>query len=671
VGGGDIEPQFPASIHDRGEFQSHIDHNVAQLRPEGRTILPVAHLEATDRRSPGNGQAAELGVRVLAGAGVGRKPLLPQDALQPAMEKGQLGHHDDHRLAHPGGILSLRDESVGVVHVPRLAQERHRRGAALHLATREAAASDPTSEKTGEKATNILAHDLSHVALSPGVAKDLRIQENVLMTFLPGSLPRHAFAWTVGLGLLLAPVSRAEQPNFIVILTDNLGYGDTGPFGNTVHRTPHLDRMATEGRMFTHFYASAGVCTPSRASLMTGCYAQRVALHQTPRDLHVLRPVSPYGLHPEEVTVAETLRSLGYATAMIGKWHLGDQPEFLPTRQGFDRYFGIPYSDDMTERTWDRDGSSWPPLPLMEHETVVEAPVDRENLTARYTERALSWISELQNRPFFLFLSHAMPGSTPHPFASESFRGRSRNGPWGDAVEELDHSTGRILDHLRTLGLDRRTCVVWTSDNGAPLARQTGDASRGSNAPLPGRGYTTDEGGFRIPMIAWWPGTIPAGTRCEELATTMDLLPTLSHLAGGVPGDRKIDGHDIRRLLVGEPEAETPYLAFAYYDRDQLQAVRSGPWKLFLPVADFERHPRFQKGTSAAPLLFHLEEDVSGLRDVAPSHPEVVKRLTDLAEGFRAELGDRDRLGSGTRPVGMVDQATPRVLGHAKPGNLR
>ncbi len=220
----------------------------------------------------------------------------------------------------------------------------------------------------------------------------------------------------------------ADRPNFILIVCDNLGYGDTEPFGSKEHRTPQLRRMAREGMKFTHFYVTAGVCTPSRASILTGCYAQRLGMHTNPRDGIVLRPVSPYGLHPDEVTVAEVLKKRGYATAIIGKWHLGDQPEFLPTRQGFDSFFGIPYSDDMTREVGRRlgqrlQGDKWPPLPLMENESVVEAPVDRDLLTKRFTERALDFIVENKERPFFLYLPHAMPGSTRAPFASSAFKG--------------------------------------------------------------------------------------------------------------------------------------------------------------------------------------------------------------------------------------------------------
>ena len=238
----------------------------------------------------------------------------------------------------------------------------------------------------------------------------------------------------VAIVAVASPQTRAAdslaKPNFIVVFCDNLGYGDIEPFGSTLHRTPNLNRMAAEGRKFTHFCVTAGVCTPSRASLMTGCYAQRVGMHFNPRDGQVLRPLSPYGLNPEEVTIAESLKAQGYATAIIGKWHLGDQPEFLPTRQGFDMFLGVPYSDDMTQAAGQRlgerlDGKRWPPLPLMENEVVVEAPCDRNGLTKRYTERAMDWIADHKDQPFFLYLPQAMPGSTNTPFSSEAFRGKS------------------------------------------------------------------------------------------------------------------------------------------------------------------------------------------------------------------------------------------------------
>jgi arylsulfatase A len=470
--------------------------------------------------------------------------------------------------------------------------------------------------------------------------------------------------------LLSGTVSATPErpPNFIVVFCDNLGYGDIEPFGSTIHRTPNLNRMADEGRIFTHFYATAGVCTPSRASLMTGCYAQRVGMHTNPRDGQVLRPVSPYGLNPDEITIAEVLRDAGYATAIIGKWHLGDQPEFLPTRQGFDGFFGVPYSDDMTKRHWDKDGSDWPDLPLMENETVIEAPCDRNGLTRRYTEKAMEWIAAHKDDPFFLYLPHAMPGSTATPFSSDAFRGKSRNGPWGDAVEELDWSIGVMLDQLRDLGLAENTLVVWTSDNGAPINVDLNDLGRGSNRPLHGAGYTTGEGAFRVPAIVWQPGTVPAGTRCEELVSTMDLLPTFAKLAGAsTPTDRILDGHDIAPLLFSTPDAKSPCEAFYYYQEDQLQAVRSGPWKLFLPVVADARHPHFKPGNEPENLLFNLVEDISSTNNVADEHPDVVARLSALAETAREDLGDTGRPGKGQRPPGHVANPRPQRLPGASP----
>ncbi len=440
---------------------------------------------------------------------------------------------------------------------------------------------------------------------------------------------------TLTLGWFTAPSLAADptKPNFIVVFCDNLGYGDIEPFGSTLHRTPNLNRMAREGRKFTHFYATAGVCTPSRASLITGCYSQRVGMHTNDRDGWVLRPVSPYGLHPDELTIAEVLKQQGYATGIVGKWHLGDQPQFLPTRQGFDWFFGVPYSDDMTERVWPNDGSKWPPLPLMENETVIEAPCDRNGLTKRYTERAMEWIADHKEGPFFLYFPQAMPGSTSTPFSSPAFKGKSHNGPWGDAIEELDWSIGVMLDQLVELGIAENTLVIWTSDNGAPINRDANDLSRGSNRPLHGRGYTTSEGAFRVPAIVWQPGKVPAGTVCDELASTMDLLPTFAKLAGNdSPPEKKIDGHDIAGLLFAEQNAKSPYEAFYYYHQDQLQAVRSGPWKLFLPVDSPAGHPHFNKSRPPQELLFNVVEDIGSKHNVAAEHPEVVARLNELAE---------------------------------------
>lgn len=464
-----------------------------------------------------------------------------------------------------------------------------------------------------------------------------------------------ALAW-----LLNAPAgTAAERPNIIFVYCDNLGNGDVRCFNpDTAHRTPNLDRMAAEGRRFTSHYSASGVCTPSRAALMTGCYPVRTGMHISDKGGLVLQPVAAKGLNPEETTVAEVLKSAGYATAIIGKWHLGDQPPFLPTRQGFDSYFGIPYSDDMTK---DKRPEEWPELPLMRDEKVIEAPVDRDLLTRRYTEEAVRFIEGHQDRPFFLYLPHAMPGSTSDPYASPTFKDKSANGHWGDSVEELDWSMGEILSVLKRLGLDEKTLVLWTSDNGAPRRQPP----QGSNAPYKGWGYDTSEGAMRMPMIARWPGRIPAGTECRELTSMLDILPTLAALAGAPAPARKIDGHDIRPLLTGQEGATSPSDAagFFYYHGDQLQAVRSGPWKLYLALADKRINAR--KSAPAAQALYHVRDDTGELHEVSAAHPEITARLNRLADAARAELGDAGRPGSGCRPAGVVEK--PAALTLARP----
>lgn len=393
---------------------------------------------------------------------------------------------------------------------------------------------------------------------------------------------------------------------------------------------------------------------------MTGCYSQRVGMAWNDRDGLVLRPISPYGLHPDEITIAEVLKEAGYATGIIGKWHLGDQASFLPTEQGFDYFYGIPYSDDMTkevgQRLGDRlDGSRWPGLPLMHNDRVLQEGVDRNLLTQDYTEKALEFIVDHSDQPFFLYLPQAMPGSTKEPFASEAFRGKSKSGPWGDSVEELDWSTGQILDKLIELGIADNTLVVFTSDNGSPMGPDMDGVERGTNRPLNGRGYTTAEGGFRIPTLMWWPGVIPEGTVCSELGTTMDFLPTFAHLGGGeVPGDRVIDGRNIWPMIHGKTGARSPYEVFYYYDKDQLQALRSGPWKLFVPLDTFRIHPHFVKDAETEALLFNVEEDISSRHNVASENPEVVTKLLKYAEEARKNLGDLDRPGRQQRSPGKV-----------------
>jgi len=438
-------------------------------------------------------------------------------------------------------------------------------------------------------------------------------------------------------------------PNIIFISCDNLGYGDVEPFGSKLHRTPHLNRMAREGMKFTHYYSASGVCTSSRAALLTGCYPCRVSMDVT--DGAVLRPVSPIGLHPDEMTVAEVLKGAGYATSIFGKWHLGDQPAFLPTRQGFDYYLGIPYSDDMTPRPT----KNWPELPLMENEKVIEAPTDRDVLTKRLTEAAVKWIRGHRKQPFFLYFAQCMPGSTAAPYASTAFKGKSRNGPWGDSVEELDWSVGEILRVLTALHLDESTVVIWTSDNGAPRR----NPPQGSNGPLAGWGYTTAEGGMRVPCLMRWPGRIPAGTVCDQLSTMMDMLPTFARLADAekLP-TTPVDGKNILPLMLGKPGAKTPHKAFYYYRLDQLQAVRAGQWKLYVQLGG--------GGQGSVPgakgRLYDVVKDPGETTDLAATSPAIVKRLAGLAEAAREELGDRGKVTPARRPAGTVAEPQPQRL---------
>ena len=397
-------------------------------------------------------------------------------------------------------------------------------------------------------------------------------------------------------------VRAADGPNFIFINIDDLGYADVGPYGSKLNRTPHLDRMAREGRKLTCFYA-APVCSPSRAALMTGCYPKRSL--SIP---HVLFPANDVGLAPEEITVAELLKQQGYATACIGKWHLGDQPEFLPRRQGFDYYFGLPYSNDMGpaedgvksslgDPIPKKRGSGQPPLPWLRNETVLQRVLahDQTTLVARYTEEAVTFIRDHQDKRFFLYLPHSAVHFPIYP--GKAFQGKSNNGIYGDWVEEVDWSAGQVLDAVRRLGLSDSTLVIFTSDNGG--------TRRAVNAPLRGNKGSTWEGGVRVPTIAWWPGKIPAGTQTDAVTGMMDVLPTFVKLAGGrLPADRKLDGADVWPLLSGEPGAKSPHDVFYYYRGLKLEAVRSGPWKLHLAKGE----------------LYHLENDVGESTNLAAAN---------------------------------------------------
>ena len=444
-----------------------------------------------------------------------------------------------------------------------------------------------------------------------------------------------------------------QPPNIVIIFTDDQGYGDVGCYGAQGFETPNLDRMAAEGMKFTDFYVAAPVCTPSRAALMTGCYPKRLGLAY-----RVLFPYSDTGLDPDEVTIAELLKGKGYATACVGKWHLGHHPKFLPLRQGFDYFFGTPYSNDMNNFYYPHKNFKAPPLPLIRQDEVIESDPDQRYLTKRYTEEAVRFIERNKDRPFFLYLPHNMP-HVPIA-ASERFEGKTEHGLYGDVIAEIDWSVGEILETLAKLGLDERTLVIFTSDNGAavfPASKLRGVTHAdpngyrsGSVGPLRGRKNTTWEGGMREPCLMRWPGRIPAGAVCREVATAMDLLPTLAYLAGAqVSGDRIIDGKNIWPLMSGQPGAKSPHDAFFYYRDDRLQAVRSGKWKLHVYRPEWKKEPH-------GPLLFDLEDDLGETTDVAAQHPDVVKRLEALAEQCREDLGDAvtGQPGKNVRAVGRV-----------------
>tara|TARA_R110002049_G_scaffold72490_2_gene187075 strand:+ start:70931 stop:73057 length:2127 start_codon:yes stop_codon:yes gene_type:complete len=453
-------------------------------------------------------------------------------------------------------------------------------------------------------------------------------------------------------------ITFARQPNFVLIFTDNLGYGDIGCFGSTVNRTPNIDQMAREGLKLTSFYVGSSVCTPSRAAIMTGCYPMRVNMDISGTRRVVLQPVAQKGLAPSEITIADVLKQQGYATACFGKWHLGDQPQFLPTNQGFDRYLGVPYSEDMIATTGPRLGEMWPPLPLMRDTTVIDAPVDPNRLTKLYTEAAVDFIQQNAEQPFFLYLPHAVPGSSVEAFASESFRERSQSGTYGACIEELDWSTGEILKTIRQLGIDEHTMVIWTSDNGAFQGRRL--PPHGQNTPLRGTGGSGYEGGYRVPFVVRWPGHIPAGASSDELVTSMDLLPTMAKLSGGqAPDDRKIDGMDVWPVL--SQNAESPHDVFYYYLKTQLRAVRSGDWKLHLPVNLSADRPSV-KPIFAEIQLYDLKNDFTESNNVADDHPEIVQRLMKVADKAREELGDIHRVGTGQRPAGWVDNVISQRL---------
>ncbi len=435
------------------------------------------------------------------------------------------------------------------------------------------------------------------------------------------------------------PDAVKEKPNFVIIFIDDMGYGDIEPFGSTLNKTPNLTRMATEGMKLTSFYA-APVCSASRAQLLTGCYAPRVSVPG------VFFPAGPKGLHPDELTIADYLSELGYATTCVGKWHLGDQPEFLPTKQGFDHYFGIPYSNDM-QRVSAEDGRRV--TPLLRDDKVAELLEDegQRRVTREYTDEAVKFIKTRKDKPFFLYLPHTAMHIPLFPH--EDFVGKSTHGTYGDWVAEVDWSVGQVLDALRETKQDENTLVIFTSDNG-PWASQ-GKAG-GVSGPLRGSKGCTLEGGVREPTIAWWPGKIAAGSLTDEMGGTTDLLPTLVSLAGGkLKADRKIDGLDLSSLLLGKAK-ESPRKQWFYYQGTTLQAVRSGDWKLALTAQSLgmgikQKPDDLQVGQR----LYNLASDLGETKNLFDDNPQVVAELTGLANQMRSDIGS-GKAGPGVRPPG-------------------
>jgi arylsulfatase A-like enzyme len=442
-----------------------------------------------------------------------------------------------------------------------------------------------------------------------------------------------------------------RPPNFIVILADDLGYGDLSCYGSQI-QTPRLDHLAAEGLRLTDFYMASAVCSPARAALLTGCYPPRLGISRklSPSGMEKGQAAGvAEGLHPAETTLAEALRASGYQTALIGKWHLGDRPEFLPTRQGFDRYFGLPYSNNMRAARTD----AYPPLPLYDGETVIETEPDQDQLTRRYTEEAVRFVRDHAAQPFFLLLSHSMPHRPVHasaPFAPpasdprwkdvDESRAETRDFLYPHAVREIDASCGTILDVLDELGLADDTLVLFTSDNGPQV---------GSSGPLRGGKSSTDEGGFRVPCVIRWPGHVPAGAVSRDPASALDLLPTFCDLAGAPQPEAKIDGRSLASWLRGEESSPPPQPFFCYFHaRKGLEAIRAGRYKLhfsspgdprpFTPIA-----------------LYDLSTDPGEEHDVARDHPQVVRLLVDQATRFDAEI-EREHRELGAVPLHEDDE---------------
>ena len=488
------------------------------------------------------------------------------------------------------------------------------------------------------------------------------------------SFRRRDFLKTLGMGAAALSFSsfnqcgrtsgtRKELPNFVVIFTDDQGYADVGCFGAKGFKTPNIDRMAAEGVRFTNFYVSQAVCSASRSSLLTGCYPNRVSI------FGALGPHAEVGINSKEETIAEVLKKKGYAAGIFGKWHLGHHREFLPLQHGFDEYLGLPYSNDMWPIGYDgkpapgeHNKSRHPFLPLIDgNEKVAELKTlkDQDTLTTHYTERAVQFIKKNKDQPFFLYVPHSMPHV---PLGvSDKFRGKSKQGMYGDVIMEIDWSVGEILKTLKKHGLEQNTLVVFTTDNG-PWMNFGNHA--GSALPLREGKGTSWEGGVRVPCIMRWPGFISPGTVCDKLAATLDILPTFAAITGAPLPGHKIDGVSILPLLEGKPDANPRDHLFYYYGR-QLQCVRLGKWKLHFPhkYRSYQGVKPGMDGLSGPYArgetgieLYDLENDISEKHNVADKHPGVVKRLQTLGEKAREELGDGKRIGKGIRPPGGLNK---------------
>lgn len=430
-----------------------------------------------------------------------------------------------------------------------------------------------------------------------------------------------------------------EKPNIVLINCDDLGYGDLGCYGSKINNTPAIDKMAREGTLFSDFYMASPVCSPSRGGMLTGCYPPRIGFGSFDGDC-VLFPGQGVGLDPKEKTIADVLKDVGYSTMLVGKWHCGDQKEFLPTRHGFDKYYGLPYSNDMGIQAGPK--RDFPPLPLMLDEEVLQEQPDQSSITERYVEQSVRFIRDNEENPFFLYLAH-MHVHLPH-YPPERFLKQAKNGQYGASVECVDWATDVIIRELESLNLLENTLVIFTSDNGS------NERLGGSNTPLRGIKGTTWEGGMRVPCIMYWKGTIPKGRVCEEIVSSIDFLPSFANLAGAnVSHDKIIDGKDISDLMLGKSQVSDRD-TFCYYKQNSVEAIRHKNWKLHIKKDDEKIYE-----------LYDLKADIGEKNNVYEEHPEITNKLFEMIKEFQNDLGDEHEkiTGKNIRPVGKVQNPKP------------